>query len=251
MTGIVGFRRRVDAADDAAARARRWRAASYRQTPLATETLRLSTAPFIGRWTSSSQVRAVSWRRPLPSAPKTSATGPARSSVVDRARRVLGGADDADVALLQLAERPRQVGDHEVRHRLGGAARDLGDGRVDADGVVLRRDHGMRAGAVGDAQAGAEVVRVGDAVEDEHQRRLAARLGRLERVVERVAARDRLDDRDDALVAVVAGEAAQALVVAVDEAHLGGFGAGDELAHALVAPAARRRGLRRPSAAPS
>ena len=103
--------------------------------------------------------------------------------------------------------------------------------------MVLRRDHRVRAGAVGDAQAGAEVVRVGDAVEDEDQRRLAARLGRLERVVERVAARDRLDDRDDALVAVVAGEAAQALVVAVDQANLGGLGASDQLAHALVAPA--------------
>ena len=38
-------------------------------------------------------------------------------------------------------------------------------------------------------------------------------------------------------MAIVAGEAAQSLVVAVDEAHPGGFGAGDELAHALVAPA--------------
>ena len=182
-------------------------------------------------------MRAVSWRMPLPSAPKTSATGPPRSSVVDRARRVLGGADDADVALLQLAERARQVGDHEVRHRLGGAARDLGDGRVDADRVVLRRDHGVRAGAVGDAQAGAEVVRIGDAVEHEHERRLAGRVDRVERVVERMAARERLDARDDALMAIVAGKAAQALVVAVDEPHPGGLGARDELAHALVAPA--------------
>ena len=154
--------------------ARRWRAASYRHTPLATETLRLSTAPSIGRWTSSSQVLAVSWRRPEPSAPNTSASGPRQVERVDRARRVFGRADDADVALLQLAERAREVGDHEVRHRLGGAARHLGDRRVDADRMVLRRDHGMRAGAVGDAQAGAEVVRIGDAVEHQHQRRAAA-----------------------------------------------------------------------------
>ena len=53
-----------------------------------------------------------------------------------------------------------------------------------------------------------------------------------------MAARDRLDDRDDALVAIVAGEAAQALVVAVDESHFRRFSSGDELAHALVAPAA-------------
>ena len=114
---------------------------------------------------------------------------------------------------------------------------DLGDGRVDADGVVLGRDDGVRARAVGDAQAGAEVVRVGDAVEDEDERRLAGGVDRVERVVERVAARDRLDDRDDALMAIVAGEAAQALVVAVDEANLGGLGTSDQLAHALVAPA--------------
>ena len=141
----------------------------------------------------------------------------AQVELVERARRRLGRADDADVALLQLAERARQVGDHEVRHRLGGAARDLGDRRVDADRVVLRRDHRVRAGAVGDAQAGAEVVRIGDAVEHEDERRLAGRFGSLERVVERMAARDRLDARDDALVAVVAGQASQAPVVALDQ----------------------------------
>ena len=47
---------------------------------LATETFRLSTAPCIGRRTSSSQVFRVSWRMPLPSAPSTSASGPLRSS---------------------------------------------------------------------------------------------------------------------------------------------------------------------------
>src|SRR6185369_3750191 len=56
----------------------RWRTASYRQTPLATETLRLSTAPRIGTLTSSSHVRATSWRMPRPSAPRTNATGPRR-----------------------------------------------------------------------------------------------------------------------------------------------------------------------------
>ena len=156
---------------------------------------------------------------PLPSAPSTSASGPRQVEVVDRARRVLGGADDADVALLQLVQRARQVGDHEVRHRLGGAARDLGDGRVDADRVVLRRDHRMRAGAVGHAQAGAEVVRVGDAVEHQHQRRpFDAR-----RACRRATwpARSGSTRADHALVPVRAGELRQALVVALDELDAG------------------------------
>lgn len=58
----------------------RCRRASYRQTPLATETFRLSTAPRIGMLTSSSQVLRVSWRMPAPSAPSTNATGAFRSA---------------------------------------------------------------------------------------------------------------------------------------------------------------------------
>ena len=154
---------------------RRCRSASYRHTPAATETFRLSTAPAIGMRTSSSQVLRVSWRRPAPSAPSTRATGPRRSSVVERALGVVAGADDADVALLQLVQRARQVGDHQVGHRLGRAAGDLGHRGIQAHGVVLRRDDGVRAGTVGHAQAGAQVVRVGHAVEHQHQRRAAAR----------------------------------------------------------------------------
>ena len=60
--------------------ARRWRSTSYRHTPAATLTFRLSTAPAIGMRTSTSQVLRVNWRRPLPSAPSTSATGPERST---------------------------------------------------------------------------------------------------------------------------------------------------------------------------
>src|SRR6185436_20834647 len=58
----------------------RWRTASYRQIPLATETFRLSTPPSIGMDTSASQVLRVSWRMPVPSAPSTSASGTFRSA---------------------------------------------------------------------------------------------------------------------------------------------------------------------------
>ena len=57
----------------------RWRSASNRQTPAATDTLRLSTAPAIGIRTSWSQVLRVSWRMPSPSLPSTKAIGPVRS----------------------------------------------------------------------------------------------------------------------------------------------------------------------------
>ena len=58
----------------------RWRTASYKHTPLATDTFRLSTAPRIGMLTSWSHVLAVSCRMPSPSAPSTKATGPFKSA---------------------------------------------------------------------------------------------------------------------------------------------------------------------------
>ena len=170
---------------------------------------------------------------PLPSAPSTSATGPVRSSVVERPRCVVGGADDADVALLQLVQRAREVGDHEVRHRVGGAAGDLRDGRVDADRVVLRRDHRVRAGAVGHAQAGAEVVRVGDAVEHQQQRRAstASSVSSSEWLLASASTRATTPWWRER-----AAHLLQALVVAFDQLRAGLAGALDELAHALVAP---------------
>lgn len=50
--------------------------ASNRQTPLATDTFRLSTVPAIGIFMTSSQVSRVRRRIPSPSAPTTIATGP-------------------------------------------------------------------------------------------------------------------------------------------------------------------------------
>ena len=103
------------------------------------------------------------------------------------------------------------------------------------------RDHRVRAGAVGHAQAGAEVVRVGDAVEHQQQR---VALDRVERVVERMAHRHRLDARHHALVAVRAAQLVQALVVAVDDLRAGLAGALDELRACAGRAAWRRRGPR-------
>lgn len=57
----------------------RWRTASNRQTPVATETFRLLTLPDIGNLTRKSQCSRVSRRMPLPSAPMIITSGPVRS----------------------------------------------------------------------------------------------------------------------------------------------------------------------------
>jgi hypothetical protein len=99
--------------------------------------------------------------------------------------------------------------------------------------MVHRRDDGVSAGTVRDAQAGAEVVRIRDPVEDEHERRA---LDRVERVVDRGGALDRLDPRHDALVARRRRQAHQPRVVAVEDARARLAGALDELPHPRVAP---------------
>jgi hypothetical protein len=99
--------------------------------------------------------------------------------------------------------------------------------------VVLRRDHGVRAGAIGDAQARAEVVRVGHAVEHEHERRT---FDLVERVVERLGERERLDPRHHALVPMRAGELREPVVAALDDPHARLDRAGDEVLHPRVAP---------------
>ena len=76
-------------------------------------------------------------------------------------------------------------------------------------------------------------MRVGDAVEHQQQR---IALDGIERVVERVAHRHRVDARHDALVAVRAAHLLQPLVIAVEQLRAGLLRAFDELAHALVAP---------------
>src|SRR5207253_2136074 len=86
------------------------------------------------------------------------------------------------------------------RHRLGRAAGDLRHRRIDADGMVFRRDHRVRARAVRHAQAGAQVVRVGDTIQYQQQRRTREAV---QQVVERVLLLDRLHARGDALVLVI------------------------------------------------
>ncbi len=112
--------------------------------------------------------------------------------------------------LFEVAQRACEIRHRDHGHRIGGAARRLRDRRVDADRAVLRHDHGVRAEGIRAAQARAQVVRIGDAVENEEQRRLSRRP---DHFIERDLRRCRVDDRDDALVAVGPGKVAQARFV--------------------------------------
>ena len=93
----------------------------------------------------------------------------------------------------------------------------------------------MRAGAIRHAQAGAEIVRVGDAVEDQQEGRNGQGVEHVVDVDDAVAG---IDHGGDALVAGVAGHGIEPLAVQRDdpEAFVGGLG--QRFLHAAVFTAA-------------
>ena len=100
--------------------------------------------------------------------------------------------------------------------------------------MVLGRNHGMRTGPIGHPQASAQVVRIGDAIEHQQQRRLVTGQA-VQQIVQRSHLGQRLDPRDHALVAMVATQLGQAQAVGLDQSNIRLFGALDELAHARIA----------------
>ncbi len=112
---------------------------------------------------SRSQFSRVKRRNPLTLRAQHPGDGSGHVGV-DQTLAVLVGTEQPDAVLLELAHRPRQIRHRDDRNGFGGPARRLGDGRIDADGAILRHDHGLRAERVGAAQAGAEIVRIGDPV---------------------------------------------------------------------------------------
>ena len=89
--------------------------ASNSATPAATDTFKLLDRPRMGIDTSRSQRSRTSRRRPVPSAPSTSAVGTVKSTSIVPLPRVPRQADGPDSRLLQLLERPRDV--HDCRRR--------------------------------------------------------------------------------------------------------------------------------------
>ena len=141
------------------------------------------------------------------------------------------GAGQPHAAILELAQRPGKIGDGDDRHRVRRARGRLGDRRIDADRAVLGHDHRVRAERVGAAQARAQVVRIGHAVEHQQQRRLVETF---EHVVERAVRQRRVDFGDDALVPVAAGDRIEPLVVDRMHGHAGAFRTLDQLARTTV-----------------
>jgi len=108
--------------------------------------------------------------------------------------------------LLQRLERAREVRHLRDRHPLAGAGRSFDRRGREAGAVVLRDDDEVDAEAVGDAENGAEVLRVGDAVEDEDERRRLP----IDDVVE-VGVRPLGDVGDDTVVHAASGQAVDLL----------------------------------------
>ena len=97
------------------------------------------------------------------------------------------------------------------------------------------RHHSVHPGAVGHTQAGTQVVRVGHAVQHQHEWRA---LHFFQHLVQRMARRQRVHAGHHALVARATGHGGQSVIVGLDQLDAGVACAFDELAHAAVAPAA-------------
>ena len=176
--------RRLNAMPRRAARAR----VAYRQMPAATETFRLSTVPPIGMPTMRSQDSRVRRRRPCAFGaqhPRHRAARRRRRTGSRRRCRRRGSRRPAPSARAIARARLVTVTTGTV------SAAPLAAFATVALTPTARsfgHDDRVRAERVGVAQARAEVVRVGDAVEHQQQRRLAQAL---EHVVERDVRRRR------------------------------------------------------------
>ena len=140
-------------------------AARCSATAAALETLRLAMAPSVAMRTSRSQLSRVSWRRPLPSAPSTSAERAGQASSSMRSAASSSRPMTMQVELLQLGQRPREVLHQRDRHMLERAGGRLRQRAVERRAVAPGHDEAAGAERRARAQDGADVVRVGHLVE--------------------------------------------------------------------------------------
>ena len=89
-------------------------------------------------------------------------------------RAALVQADDPQVLALQLLQRAHQVDHAGYAQMFGCAGAGLHGHRAQGRGAPLREDHTVHAGAVGHAQQCAQILRVFDAIEGQHQTAPAA-----------------------------------------------------------------------------
>lgn len=81
----------------------------------------------------------------------------------------IGSADEPDAEFFELVHGTCQVGDAHDGHVFSATAGDAVDGLGDGCGFVFGDDDGTDTSRVSGAQTGTEIVRVLNAVEDEHQ----------------------------------------------------------------------------------
>ena len=102
--------------------------------------------------------------------------------------------------------------------------------------MVLGRDHSVGASAVGHTQASPQVVRIGDTVEHQQQRRFTAGLQLVQQIIQRCGLLDRLHPRGHTLMTMTARQLGDAQTVGFDQANTRLARAVKKLPHALVAP---------------
>ena len=153
---------------------------------------------------ASSHVRRTPGRRPLPSAPKTSAAPVVRSADHDGRLGVARRGPRPERRPLDLLQVAPEVDDDRNRNVLDRSGRGLGDRCRHTGRVPLGDDDPVRARTFGATDDRAQVVRVGDLVEADHERPLA-----LDQRV-RVGVAVRLAEGDDALVIARVRRVAQA-----------------------------------------
>ncbi len=121
-------------------------------------------------------LRRPAGRGPSPSEPTTTTSGSVATSRSSSATVAVGGqADDEQPGLLVVLERAGQVGAAGDRQPGGRAGRGAPGGGGHAGRAALGHEHALRAEGGGRADDGAEVARVGDAVERDEQRAPARR----------------------------------------------------------------------------
>ena len=131
----------------------------------ALETLRLASALVVEMRQRGSQCSRVSWRKPLPSAPSTSASGRVSAARLQRLIAFLGKPDAQVAALAEFGESLRKILDEHDGHDVERAARGLGERAVRGRAVPLGQTEARCAEGGGRAERGADIMRVGDLIE--------------------------------------------------------------------------------------
>ena len=133
------------------------------------ETLSDLIGPGMSSRTISSQSSRVRWRSPLPSAPSTRARGPDVGARPERRRGLGIEAEHLEAAPLERLDGVAEIADLDQRHQIERAGRRLGHHPGLAGRVARGGDHRVGPEGAGGAQDRADIVRVGDLVEDDHQ----------------------------------------------------------------------------------